>query len=452
MMSVFEFSRVVWSYLFGSLYFLIVAIHGMEDEFGDRLLSTLNAEFQQRLAICEMAYQESCFIYFDEISNRHKQVLRQSYDTLVELEKREAFDPGIRIVPYSSEISPGTVRSNILQIVQSCAKKSVIIASDKCTNEEFLDDLFPLIGSDGNPIEIRIVTGDDRTTASLLTQEKYVTRMTHHKVLCNSGGRSGKMHNKFIVIDDVCVVTGSPNMTFAAYTFNVESFVAIHHRFIARMYTAYFNYITSGKDKYDSSQPEYERVGHMLELFNGNPDSPIKVCLAPIRDIKMFVCRGLTSSRVIDISMFLIGHASEQNGDILDVLQSLIGRGSSLTLKVDKNQYDGDAAGFMKAALIPVQQLGAKIFKVMKASERVATRTKIIDSKPQFHDKLVLLTYHDGSYGVFIGSAGFTANVQDNLNLENMVFLTLPEIHVAFKNHFDSINATRENLVVEEVQ
>ena len=79
----------------------------------------------------------------------------------------------------------------------------------------------------------------------------------------------------------------------------------------------------------------------------------------------------------------------------------------------------------------------------------MSTRTKkVIDTRPQFHDKLILIQLADGSKKVFIGSAGFTNNVQDNLNLENMVLLGIPSIYDVLLNHFTVIDASRRNLDV----
>ena len=163
--------------------------------------------------------------------------------------ERETYDPHMRVEPFSSEMSPGRVGDNILGILRT-AQRRVVIASDKCTNEEFLDDLLMLRTPGGGALEIRVVTGEDRKTDEAL--RKYRGRLVHQSVKRNPD-RSGKMHNKFIVIDEVCVITGSPNSTFSAYNYNVESFVAIYHRFVVKLYLAYYGYLVSGKNKYDDT-------------------------------------------------------------------------------------------------------------------------------------------------------------------------------------------------------
>ena len=270
--------------------------------------------------------------------------------------------------------------------------------------------------------------------------------MRHH--IASQPDRSGKMHNKFIIIDRDLVVTGSPNLTFAAYNYNVESFVSIRHSFVGRVYLAYYRYIISGKDKYDETQDEYGLVRRGLNIFNSEPRSPIQVCLAPILDIKTFVIGELRPSQSIDISMFLISRASDPSNDIVDNFLEAKRKGASITIKVDGNQYQ--STSYMGAALNPLQAVGVEVYTVLKKPEQMRTRTKEISTKPQFHDKLVLIRGHDAKK-VFIGSAGFTDNVQDNLNLENMVLIKDSRIYDFLLDHFNTINSARDNLVVTKL-
>ncbi|MEI8295997.1 MAG: phospholipase D-like domain-containing protein [Alphaproteobacteria bacterium] len=352
------------------------------------------------------------------------------------------YDPSMYITPFSSEISGGTIGSNIFKLI-SAAQRRIIIASDKCTNEEFLDDLLALhLGAGKMPLEIRIVTGEDRQTQTLFSKAKYANLI--HQLVKSNRNRSGKMHNKFIVIDDDVVITGSPNLTYAAYNYNVESFVAIHHKFVAKLYFRYYHYIISGKDKYDNTQDEYRRVGKMMHVFNSAPGNPIQVCLAPILDIKSFVVREFDSSQLIDINMFLVSRAHSPDDDIIANLLRARQGGAAITIKVDEEQYK--KFKYIPKALAPLIDFGVTAYTVSKNSEKIKTRTKRITTIPQFHDKLALIRHKDGSAKVFIGSAGFTDNVQDNLNLENMVLLRIPEIYEQFLIHFNAVNGARLNV------
>jgi len=351
------------------------------------------------------------------------------------------YDPHMDIKTFSSEISEGTIGSNIFGLLEP-ARYRIIIASDKCTNEEFLDDLLALKSSKG--LQIEIVTGQDRSTCTALSKPQY-SEIIYRSIPSNPD-RSGKMHNKFIIVDDDLVITGSPNLTLAAYSYNVESFVAIQHKFVARLYLRYYEYIISGKDKYDHTQDEYMRVGKMMHIFNNAIGNPIQVCLAPILDIKTFVIRELNSLGIIDINMFLVSRASTPDDDIVDTLLSAVRDGAAVSIKVDENQYQG--TDYMPRALAPLKASGAAVYTVLKKPERFRTRTKQISTIPQFHDKLVLMRHKDGSKKVFIGSAGFTDNVQDNFNLENMVLLKIPGVYDLLFAHFSAIDNSRSNLVV----
>lgn len=356
-------------------------------------------------------------------------------------------DPAFSVHAFSSEISGGTIGSNIFNILRT-AQHRIIIASDKCTNEEFLDDLLTLRSLSGSPLDISIVTGEDNKTQEILTASKY-SSLSYHHVLKKADG-SGKMHNKFIIMDDYLVITGSPNLTYAAYNYNVESFVAIHHKFVANIYFSYFEYIISGKDKYDHTQEEYKKVRKLMNIFNNISNSPIQICLAPILDIKTFVIGELSSTQLIDINMFLVSRAKREEGDIVDTLLKAIEDGTRVTIKVDKNQYH--TMRYMQKALQPIREAAQTIYTVSKTSERWSTRTSVIDkTRPQFHDKLVLIRQRDNVKKAFIGSAGFTDNVQDNLNLENMVLFKIDGIYDFLMDHFNSIYDSRGNLSVNQI-
>ncbi|MBN9413406.1 MAG: hypothetical protein J0H12_05740 [Candidatus Paracaedimonas acanthamoebae] len=381
------------------------------------------------------------------------------HSILAKLTPDTVLDPNMEISAFSSETSEGTIGSNIFNFLRQ-ATSSIIIASDKCTNEEFLDDLIGLTdGIEGvlPNVSIKIVTGEDEKTTTALSKDKYLGRITHQAIQGNPD-RSGKMHNKFIIVDDALVITGSPNLTYAAYNYNIESFVAIHHQYLAGLYSLYYHYIISGKDKYDETQVEYQRVKDKLELFN-TPENPLQVCLAPILSVKDFVTPQLVSSQIININMFLISRAEPQDSDIIAHLIRAVQGGAQLSIKVDGLQYR--LSRYMPLALAPLIAQDQSVYTVVKTPERITTRTitRPFRTKPQFHDKLVLIMQADGTKKICIGSAGFTDNVQDNMNLENMLLLKISEENVKLQPiytnllaHFNSIDSNRTGLAVTKVE
>lgn len=122
-----------------------------------------------------------------------------------------------------------------------------------------------------------------------------------------------------------------------------------------------------------------------------------------------------------------------------------------MQIKVDGGQYE--RTDYMGKALKPLNDFEkVSLFKVKKAPLTWQTRTRSIDTKSTFHDKLILISQSDEVQKVFIGSAGLTTNVQDNLNLENMLCITHPGVFNFFKDHFDSIRDKERNLEVETIE
>ncbi len=61
--------------------------------------------------------------------------------------------------------------------------------------------------------------------------------------------RDGIMHNKFAVIDDKIVITGSANWTASAFVINDENVVVINRRDIANVYAKEFQILWKNADK-----------------------------------------------------------------------------------------------------------------------------------------------------------------------------------------------------------
>lgn len=236
-----------------------------------------------------------------------------------------------------------------------------------------------------------------------------------------------RMHNKFIIIDHDMVITGSPNFTLAAHNYNVESMVVIKHFFVARIYFCYYKYIVSvarGSDRWNSNLIPYQRVKTAAEAFNKCLHG-IQLYLAPMVNIKESIQQVLKTSDIVNISMFLVSHADPETEDIVSTLQDLLFEGAVVTLTMDFEMHETD--------------YGGNVFTVSKKSELFVTEgKKIIETIPSIHDKLLLIQYRNGSKRVVLGSAGFSTNVQNNLNLENMISIQNDEIY-HFHTHFTQV-------------
>lgn len=328
----------------------------------------------------------------------------------------------VRFQQFSSEVSPLKIGVNIYNIVKN-ATTSIIIASDQCANEDFLDKVLKL--RDVTPeLRVGIVIGDDQNDASILWNDKYLpfTRKSIPKL-----DNGGKMHNKFIIVDNKIVITGSPNLSKAAYNLNIESFVCIENPHVAGIYSAYYEYII------DQTDGKKLGVLELMTSWNNIPNIPIQVCLAPIASISDFIIQRLDAARIVKINMYLVGQATIPDNDLVSHLSTL---GNIVTLMVDKKNYDSQE--YIRTALGVLVDSGAHVVTVSKSK------------KKKFHDKLMLIEYEDGSKRVIIGSAGFSTSVQDNINFENMVSINNNETYDFLLSHFNSIN-THRGFTLEEL-
>lgn len=253
------------------------------------------------------------------------------------------------------------------------------------------------------------------------------------------------MHNKFIVVDGQKVITGSPNFTYAAYNYNIESCVVIENPYIARLYQEYYEYII------DQTEEKKTRVRELMNKWNNVENIPVQVCLAPLINIAEFIINRISAVQIININMFLISKANNPDNDIVTYLSNASKEKAKVTVKVDAKQYN--QCEFMKDAIQALMDNDVTVSTVEKNSQRVNTRTKNhVRTIPQFHDKLILVEYKDGTKKVIIGSAGFTTNVQDNLNYENMVSINDATTYNFLLNHFNSIENSRSGLKIIQLQ
>ncbi|CAO5682222.1 MAG: hypothetical protein HEEMFOPI_01630 [Holosporales bacterium] len=286
-------------------------------------------------------------------------------------------------------------------------------------------------------MNLTIITSDNHDKTNKILGQ-FTRQITHHAIRGNDGG-SGKMHNKFIVIDDTAVITGSPNCTHQAYNNNIESFVIIINKYVTHLYRAYARYICSGKDKYDAFQPEFQHVTKMLDLFNRSQNT-MQICLAPILNIGNFVPQFFPQASVLRISMFLVSN-NDSPPDIMQELFKTITYGTHISIKIDKDQYE--KMSFVQKALKPFIAKKQSVETVSKFPKKAG------GINPLLHDKLILIEKIDGTKFVIIGSAGFSTNVQKNLNLENMVMIANSNAYNFFLNHFNAL-VTGTSMMVEQ--
>lgn len=222
----------------------------------------------------------------------------------------------------------------------------------------------------------------------------------------------GKMHNKFWVLDNSVVITGSPNLTYSAFNFNIESIVRLESKYVAACFRLYFEIMRSPSRSQKKLDKEEQLIG-MLNALNCS-NSSFRLALSPYTDIQDFVvdtCQGATE---IVIRMFLVSYF-DGGGDIVEELGKLAKGGTKITLFVDANQYHEtcDESGYyVQTAVQKLKRYGIKVYTQARTNGKI------------MHDKLILIKFGDErghSYRTLIGSAGFSQNVMNNNNFENMV-------------------------------
>ncbi|KAJ3336138.1 hypothetical protein HDU93_003599 [Gonapodya sp. JEL0774] len=92
-------------------------------------------------------------------------------------------------------------------------------------------------------VHVRIITDDKESTrsGSDIVQLGSVGIPIKKDVIPTSEHPGGMMHNKFMVIDNAIVLTGSFNWTRAAYEFNYENFCILSNPHVVASYTQEFN-------------------------------------------------------------------------------------------------------------------------------------------------------------------------------------------------------------------
>ncbi len=124
--------------------------------------------------------------------------------------------------------SPNKENEKIVKDYILSSKRSLDVACYSLTNEE--------IGK-----AIKLVR---RKTTTRILCDKQQAQID--KALCKEVGgkvdkKSGLMHNKFIIRDNECVLTGSLNFTANAVYNNRENFIIICDKEVAQKYTDEFN-------------------------------------------------------------------------------------------------------------------------------------------------------------------------------------------------------------------
>jgi len=122
------------------------------------------------------------------------------------------------------------------------AKKSVKVASFSFTHEKLADEL---VKASMRGINVSIVIESKQRNV----MESQYDRLKDFGLDIKVDGNKYNMHNKFIIVDDEIVITGSPNFTFSGNNRNDENGVVIFNKDLALKFDREFNNIFDDGEK-----------------------------------------------------------------------------------------------------------------------------------------------------------------------------------------------------------
>ena len=123
--------------------------------------------------------------------------------------------------------------NKILSLVRE-ANKSVKVAIFSFTHEELADEL---VKADIKGLNVEVLV--ERRQRNV--QNSQYERLKGFGIDIKVDGNKNNMHNKFIVIDEKIVITGSPNFSFSGYNRNDENMLIIYNRNLAQKYIKEFD-------------------------------------------------------------------------------------------------------------------------------------------------------------------------------------------------------------------
>ncbi|WP_052271991.1 phospholipase D family protein [Pantoea sp. CFSAN033090] len=143
--------------------------------------------------------------------------------------------------PVQVAFSPGNAESVIVDVIGG-AQKSILMAAYSFTSRPVAQ---ALLEAQKRGVHVYVVGDAEQASKSYSS----FTYLANHKINVRLNADFQSMHNKFMVIDNALVQTGSFNYTAAATKKNAENIVVIDDRQAAQKFSAYWKAI------YNTSSP-----------------------------------------------------------------------------------------------------------------------------------------------------------------------------------------------------
>lgn len=230
--------------------------------------------------------------------------------------------------------------------------------------------------------------------------------------------QTGLMHNKFWILGNNGIVTGSPNVSFSAMQGgNFESCIFIRSAKLAPLFQRYFQLLSI---PYSHTSEEWQDFGKQVSRYNSK-SSRVQAAFAPTINISDFIVENLKNAAKITVRQFLVSTDGRHDDySIVPFLCWMAQEGAEVEVFLDEAAYY--KYGFVQEAASWLMKDGGKVYlqtpvTVVGGDERIQ------------HDKLILATFHNGVKRTLLGSAGATVSVIANINAENFLCLDLPDVY-----------------------
>ncbi|WP_432730708.1 phospholipase D-like domain-containing protein [Variovorax sp. W6] len=273
--------------------------------------------------------------------------------------------------------------------------------------------------------EIRELARKREEPALLDYESETVTQFGSLKLKLPGGHtQTGLMHNKFWILDNDGIVTGSPNVSFSAMDGgNFESCIYIRSAKLAPLYQRYFQLLST---PYSVDSEDWQAFGQQLAQYNSK-SVRVQAAFAPTINISDFIVENLRDAVKITVRQFLVSTAGRDDDySVVPFLCWMAKEGAEVEVFLDEAAYD--KYGFVQAAASQLMRSGGKVY--------VQTPVTVVGGQERLqHDKLILATLHNGVKRTLLGSAGATVSVIANINAENFLCLDLPTVYDELMEH-----------------
>jgi hypothetical protein len=319
---------------------------------------------------------------------------------------------------------------------QLMSGRTLHLAVDQFPYDDRDESILRCILDRGLNLTLALGTRDDRLLGALeRAKVRYIEEARRKgsalvKVEASAVTSFHKMHNKFWVIDGEGVITGSPNVSFAGLSKNIESFILIKSPRVADLFVQYLRLL---KSPTPTSGPKFAELKSQLVTYNSE-DHRLKLAMAPLINISDFVVENLEGATKIVIRQFLVSpkkNASDPGTDILQALCVMASKGVEIEVYIDDAMYESQR--FVQTACDTLIGAGCQVF---------TQKAVYVLKEDEFciHDKLILATIWDGVAKknvnrAMIGSAGFTIDVIANKNAENFLSVDSDSVYDSLLAH-----------------